>query len=78
MKKVQIHIAKIILTQIHNDQVFLVGKDFGGMPAYIVAALHPDRVAGVVSLGIPFMLPGPAAVQSHLLPEGFYVSRWQV
>lgn len=48
------------------------------MPAYLVAAVYPERVAGVVSLGIPFMLPGPTAVQNHLLPEGFYVSRWQV
>ncbi|KAL5581803.1 hypothetical protein UlMin_014245 [Ulmus minor] len=56
---------------------FLVGKDFGALPAYMVPALHPERVSGVVTLGIPFIVPGPSAIQQHLLPEGFYVSRWQ-
>lgn len=40
--------------------------------------MHPERVIGVITLGVPFMLPGPSAVQNHLLPEGFYISRWQV
>lgn len=44
----------------------------------MVAAVHPERVSGVITLGVPFMLPGPSAIQNHLLPEGFYVSRWQV
>ncbi|XP_004300030.1 PREDICTED: bifunctional epoxide hydrolase 2-like [Fragaria vesca subsp. vesca] len=66
-----------LLDSLAINKAFLVGKDFGAMPAYIVAALHPDRVAGVISLGIPFFLPGPSAVQNHLLPEGFYISRWQ-
>jgi pimeloyl-ACP methyl ester carboxylesterase len=59
-------------------QAFLVGKDFGAMPAYLVATVHPERVSGIITLGIPFILPGPSAVQNHLLPEGFYISRWQV
>ncbi|KAM7276316.1 hypothetical protein ACFE04_018182 [Oxalis oulophora] len=60
------------------NRVFLVGTDFGALPAYLVTLFHPERVRGIVTLGIPFMLPGPDTVQSHLLPEGFYVSRWQV
>ena len=63
-----------------NDlfQVILVGKDFGAIPAYLVAVGHPERVAAVVTLGVPFILPGPSAVQNHLLPKGFYITRWQV
>jgi pimeloyl-ACP methyl ester carboxylesterase len=34
--------------------VFLVGHSLGGVIAYAVAADHPDRVAGVVSLGAPY------------------------
>ncbi|KAK9928691.1 hypothetical protein M0R45_025814 [Rubus argutus] len=66
-----------LLDSLAIDKAFLVGKDFGSMPAYLVAAVYPERVAGVVSLGIPFLQPGPTAVQNHLLPEGFYISRWQ-
>ncbi|XP_050375599.1 uncharacterized protein LOC126793190 [Argentina anserina] len=66
-----------LLDALAITKAFLVGKDFGSIPAQIVAALHPDRVAGVISLGIPFIIPGPSAIQNHLLPEGFYISRWQ-
>ncbi|PON87836.1 Epoxide hydrolase-like [Trema orientale] len=66
-----------LLDSLAINKAFLVGKDFGALPAYLVAALHPERVSGVVTLGVPYILPGPSAVQNHLLPEGFYVSRWQ-
>ncbi|KAK3018875.1 hypothetical protein RJ639_004440 [Escallonia herrerae] len=56
--------------------VFLVGKDFGAMVAYPFALLHPDRVSGVVTLGVPFMPPGPPKHHKSL-PEGFYISRWR-
>jgi len=59
-------------------QAFLVGKDFGAIPAYLTAAVHPERVGAVITLGVPFLLPGPSAVQNHLLPKGFYITRWQV
>ncbi|PKI54619.1 hypothetical protein CRG98_024970 [Punica granatum] len=28
-------------------------------------------------MGVPFILPGPAAVRADLLPSGFYMSRWR-
>jgi len=59
-------------------QAFLVGKDFGAIPAYLTAAVHPERVGAVITLGVPFLLPGPSAIQNHLLPKGFYITRWQV
>lgn len=66
-----------LLDSLGINKAFLIGKDFGAIPAYMVAAVHPERVSGVITLGVPFMLPGPSAIQNHLLPEGFYVSRWQ-
>jgi len=49
------------------------------MPGHLTTAVHPERVAGIISLGIPFMLPGPSVVESHLLlPKGFYITRWRV
>ncbi|KAM7276495.1 hypothetical protein ACFE04_018361 [Oxalis oulophora] len=67
-----------LLDSLGISKVFLVGKDFGALPTFLVAVLHPERVLGIVTLGIPFLLPGPHTVQSHLLPEGFYISRWKV
>ncbi|KAL5581802.1 hypothetical protein UlMin_014244 [Ulmus minor] len=66
-----------LLDALDIKKAFLVGKDFGALTAYLVPALHPERVSGVITLGIPFLLPGSSAVQNHLLPEGFYISRWQ-
>jgi hypothetical protein len=77
-KIIIIIIVCIPTTWIFWYQAFLVGKDLGAIPAYLVPAVHPERVSGVITLGVPFMLPGPSAIQSHLLPEGFYVSRFQV
>uniref|UniRef100_A0A1E5WMR7 AB hydrolase-1 domain-containing protein n=1 Tax=Dichanthelium oligosanthes TaxID=888268 RepID=A0A1E5WMR7_9POAL len=53
---------------------FLVGKDFGAMPAYEFALQHPDRTCGVTCLGIPF---NPAPRFFDTMPEGFYILRWR-
>ncbi|KAL2335298.1 hypothetical protein Fmac_016511 [Flemingia macrophylla] len=34
--------------------VFLVGKDFGARPAHFFSVLYPERVLGVVTLGVPY------------------------
>ena len=60
------------------EQAFLVGKDFEASPAFLVVGLHPERVSGVITLGIPFMPPGVSVIPFHLLPKGFYLFRWQV
>lgn len=65
-----------ILHALTISKVFLVGKDFGAMVAYQFALLFPRRIFGVVTLGVPFMPPGPPTYHKNL-PEGFYVSRWQ-
>ncbi|KAJ6379236.1 hypothetical protein OIU76_015954 [Salix suchowensis] len=58
------------------SKAFLVGTDLGSFPAYMIAVLYPERVAGIVSLGVPFKLPGPSDARD-LMPEGFYCKRWQ-
>ncbi|XP_062201357.1 uncharacterized protein LOC133903893 [Phragmites australis] len=63
-----------ILDALSIPKAFLVGKDFGAMPAYDFALRHPDRVCGVMCLGIPF---SPFAFSFATMPEGFYMLRWQ-
>ncbi|XP_062162344.1 uncharacterized protein LOC133869384 [Alnus glutinosa] len=64
-----------ILDALGIAKVFLVAKDFGARPAYLFAILHPERVLGVVTIGVPFM-PQRSTFHKHL-PEGFYISRWR-
>ncbi|KAF6141461.1 hypothetical protein GIB67_021277 [Kingdonia uniflora] len=65
-----------ILDSFHISKVFLVAKDFGVRPAYHFALLYPERVIGVVSLGLPFMLAGAQSLPREILPDGFYVFRF--
>lgn len=66
-----------LLDTLGISKVFLVGKDFGALPVSLLAALHPKRVSAFVTLGVPFLLPGTNAVQHHLMPKGFYMTRWK-
>ncbi|XP_011069409.1 uncharacterized protein LOC105155235 [Sesamum indicum] len=65
-----------LLDALSIPKAFLVAKDFGVRVACLFAFLHPEKVEGVVTLGIPFLPPTPMNFQ-ELLPEGFYISRWQ-
>ena len=56
----------------------MVAKDFGALVAYPFALLHPEKVAGLITLGVAFMPPGAFKQNFDLLPEGFYIRRWQV
>ncbi|KAK3152955.1 hypothetical protein QOZ80_2BG0165780 [Eleusine coracana subsp. coracana] len=58
-----------ILDALSVPKAFLVGKDFGAMPAYDFALRHPDRTCGVMCLGVPFS-PHPSPLDT--MPEGFY------
>uniref|UniRef100_A0A0E0M9A2 AB hydrolase-1 domain-containing protein n=1 Tax=Oryza punctata TaxID=4537 RepID=A0A0E0M9A2_ORYPU len=62
-----------ILDALAVPKAFLVGKDFGAMPAYDFALRHPNRIYGVMCLGIPL---GTAGLSFGTLPEGFYIFRW--
>ncbi|KAG4959936.1 Epoxide hydrolase A [Glycine soja] len=65
-----------ILDALALSKVFLVGKDFGARPAHFFSILHPERVLGVVTLGVPYVPPGPS-LYHKFLPEGFYILRWK-
>ncbi|CAN6351633.1 unnamed protein product [Urochloa humidicola] len=63
-----------ILDALAVPAAFVVGKDFGTIPAYHFALRHSDRIRGVACLGISFS-PGPWSFDA--MPEGFYILRWQ-
>ncbi|CAN1282705.1 hypothetical protein LINPERPRIM_LOCUS18141, partial [Linum perenne] len=51
---------------------------FGSFVASWFEVLHPGRVLGLVTLGIPFSVPiKGASLANQPLPEGFYISRWR-
>ncbi|KAI9176483.1 hypothetical protein LWI28_003391 [Acer negundo] len=59
-------------------QAFLVGKDAGVFPAYILCASCPEKVSGIITMGVPFLLPGPSIqIITDNLPKGFYTLRWK-
>ncbi|KAM0064953.1 putative soluble epoxide hydrolase [Helianthus debilis subsp. tardiflorus] len=65
-----------ILDSLNISKVFVIGKDFGAIVAYPFALQHPEKVAGIVTIGLPIMPPG-AFTTEFVLPEGFYPRRWQ-
>ncbi|XWS19571.1 hypothetical protein CRYUN_Cryun31cG0027000 [Craigia yunnanensis] len=64
-----------IFDSFHIDKAFVIGKDFGSWPVYLLSLLHPTRILGVVSLGVPFFVPRPQRCRDLL--EGFYIFRWK-
>ncbi|KAK1420084.1 hypothetical protein QVD17_21403 [Tagetes erecta] len=65
-----------ILDHLAISKVFVIAKDFGALVAYPFLLFHPEKVAGIITLGVPFMPPG--SHQTYLaLPEGFYIRRWR-
>ncbi|MBA0557851.1 hypothetical protein Golob_014893 [Gossypium lobatum] len=64
-----------ILDHLGINKVFVVAKDFGVRPAYLLTLLHPHRVSCVVTLGVPHVPLEPRKYRESL-PEGFYISRW--
>ncbi|KAK3184174.1 hypothetical protein Dsin_031460 [Dipteronia sinensis] len=67
-----------LLDSLSISKAFLVGKDAGVIPAYMIAAAHPEKVAGIITMGVPFLIPGPMLLQfTDKLPKGFCILRWQ-
>ncbi|KAF9608346.1 hypothetical protein IFM89_009281 [Coptis chinensis] len=66
-----------ILDSFGISKAILIAKDFGVRPANHFALLHPDRVSGVITIGVPFSPPSHIMISQGQLPEGFYISRWQ-
>lgn len=50
------------------EKAVLVGNDWGSTVAWLAATLRPDRVRGVVAIGVPYMKPGPMP-PSQFFPE---------
>jgi pimeloyl-ACP methyl ester carboxylesterase len=46
------------------DEVVLAGHDWGGRAAYALAAVRPERVAGLVAMSVPYGATGPTASPS--------------
>ncbi|PIN01178.1 Soluble epoxide hydrolase [Handroanthus impetiginosus] len=65
-----------LLDALALSKVFLIGKDFGAAVVSLFTLLHQDRVLGFITIGVPFMPPGPPTHHRNL-PEGFYISRWK-
>ncbi|XP_076948738.1 epoxide hydrolase 2-like [Bidens hawaiensis] len=65
-----------ILDSLSISKAYVIGKDFGAMVAYRFALNHPQKVAGIITLGVPFRPPSSYKSQ-QTLPEGFYILRWQ-
>jgi pimeloyl-ACP methyl ester carboxylesterase len=57
-----------IATTMEMPSFDLVGHDFGGLVAWIVAARHPDRVRSLVVVSTPH--PDALRAQRHAAPDG--------
>jgi pimeloyl-ACP methyl ester carboxylesterase len=64
------HDAFDLLSALDVDRFFIVGHDWGARAAYNIAAIAPERLLGVVGLGLPYTPNGkfevPAFDQSRL------------
>ncbi|KQV15834.1 MULTISPECIES: alpha/beta fold hydrolase [unclassified Kitasatospora] len=79
----QLHLAGDItglLDALGEEQAVLVGHDWGSPVAWNTALLRPDRVRGVVALGLPYLPRGPVSALAGLtqaLGPGFYMNYLQ-
>jgi pimeloyl-ACP methyl ester carboxylesterase len=48
-----------ILDQLGEERAVFVGHDWGAMVVWQMALLHPERVAGVCGMSVPFLPRGP-------------------
>ncbi len=48
-----------VLDELGEERAVFVGHDWGSMVVWQMALLHPDRVAGVVGMSVPFFPRGP-------------------
>ena len=55
-----------LLDSIGEETAVFVGHDWGSMVVWALAQLHPDRVAGVVGMSVPF-IPRPAMPPIQML-----------
>ncbi|KAL5715616.1 microsomal epoxide hydrolase [Ranunculus cassubicifolius] len=78
-KTTQQHLADDIigiLDHLEITKAILVGTDFGAQIVYSLAISHPERVSGVVTIGVPFIPMSLIGQFYGSLSEGFYILRW--
>eukprot|EP00253_Pinus_taeda_P003763 PITA_03763 len=66
-----------LLDALGIEKAFIVAKDFGAFIAYYIGLCHPDRVKGIVTLGIPYRKPGVLTSNMDSAPKDLYVRHWQ-
>lgn len=65
-----------LLDALGEDQAVLVAHDFGTSVAWNSALLRPDRIRGVVAMGVPYLPRGPVSALTMMrgaLGDGFYM-----
>jgi pimeloyl-ACP methyl ester carboxylesterase len=65
-----------LLDEAGQDQAIFVGHDWGAIIVWGMAMLHPERVAGVINLSVPFMARGEeewVGLWEKLLGPDFYI-----
>lgn len=70
-----------LLDEIGEEKAVLVGHDWGSMVVWQTALLHPDRVAGVCGMSVPFMprlpVPPTEAFKARYGRNFFYILYFQ-
>lgn len=64
-----------VLDDLNEDRAVFVGHDWGSMVVWQLSLLHPDRVAGVVGMSVPFLPRGPMSpveLMRQLFGEMFF------
>ncbi|TDJ24613.1 MAG: alpha/beta hydrolase [Gammaproteobacteria bacterium] len=65
-----------LLDETGHDQAVFAGHDWGAIIVWGMALLHPERVAGVINLSVPFMIRGDeewVGLWEKLLGPDFYI-----
>src|SRR5688500_9534580 len=64
-----------LLDELGRERAVFGGRDWGSMVVWQLALLHPERVAGVVGMSVPFLprppMP-PVAMMRQLFGENFF------
>ncbi|XP_047317216.1 epoxide hydrolase A [Impatiens glandulifera] len=70
-----------LLDHFGQEQVFVVGSDWGAIAAWYLSLFRPDRVKGVVCLSAPFARRSPSisTLQSYkqMFGDDFYIAQFQ-
>ena len=64
-----------ILDDLGEERAVFVGHDWGSIVAWQMALLHPDRVAGVCGMSVPFLPRGPlppTQLMRNVLGDAFF------